>query len=68
VVRFLQASQWNGLKKTMRAQNFPAIANIRDFFVRHIFAPGMIACGLGLSVVWISFFGYGIYKLIEFAI
>ena len=52
----------------MRTQKFLVIASVRDFFARQIFAPGMIACGLGLSVAWISLFGYGIYKLIEFAI
>jgi hypothetical protein len=43
-------------------------APARDFLIRRIFAPAMIACGLGLTVVWISLFGYGLIKLLEFAV
>ena len=36
-------------------------------FLRRIWAPALMTIALGLTVVWISFLGYGLFKLIEFA-
>ena len=44
------------------------ITHATDFLIRRSFAAVMIACGLGLTVAWISLFGYGLIKLLEFAV
>ena len=36
-------------------------------FLRRIWAPALMTIALGLTVVWIFFLGYELFKLIEFA-
>jgi hypothetical protein len=56
--------------KTMlkQIQTGPAmIARFAVLLVRRILAPALIACGLVLTIAWISLFGYGLIKLLELA-
>ena len=41
-------------------QTQTAIASVVTAFVRRIWAPAIIAFGLGLTVGWISIFGYAL--------
>ena len=36
--------------------------------VRHVWPSAAIAFGLGLTVAWVGFLGYGLVKLVEFAV
>jgi hypothetical protein len=56
--------------KTMLKQIQTGRAKIAHFtvlLVRRIFARALIACGLVLTIAWISLFGYGLIKLLEIA-
>ncbi len=43
-------------------------SNAREPLFQRIWPPAAIACGLGATVAWVSFLGYGLVSLIELAL
>ncbi len=44
------------------------LTRVPDPLIARIWPQAMVALGLGLSVVWTCFLGYGLVKLVQLAI